>query len=259
MNRRMRFGWAIMAVAIAIIVFGLAIGSIGIAQDKNQSLPEMVQELRQAFADFKETATKNAEAISAVSVTSPPVGSILAFAGPIDPQHQMPRDWMPCDGRPLQRSDYPELFAAINTIYGDGRDDKNAKLPRYDFNLPDLRGYFLRGADDQSGRDPDAATRTPPRAGAISGVSVGSIQEDTFKHHRHEVIDQGHTHAIDGGFLADGPGGYGYGGHVNGGSDIHDRHPNPVHSATTGIQLGETGSAETRPRNTAVRWIIRVK
>jgi microcystin-dependent protein len=49
-----------------------------------------------------------------------------------------PAGWLPCDGRTLTRSDYPDLFAAIGTSYGAGDGQST-------FRIPDLRARFPVG------------------------------------------------------------------------------------------------------------------
>jgi microcystin-dependent protein len=78
-----------------------------------------------------------------------PVGSITAFAGPID---NLPEDWAVCDGRRLDRRVDVALFNAIGVSWG----GNGAPF----FRLPDLRGQFLRGVD----RDATDTETVPPRA-----------------------------------------------------------------------------------------------
>lgn len=118
-----------------------------------------------------------------------PPGTILAFAGT-----NAPPGWLPCDGRAMRSSEQPRLFAAIGQAWGDGSNDSNniAENPpdeTTDFNLPDLRGLFLRGATVGSTNsfftDPDAAVRQRSRPGGNLGDAVGSVQADEFKTHNH--------------------------------------------------------------------------
>src|ERR1051325_6033662 len=76
-----------------------------------------------------------------------PAGSVVAFAGPV-----APTGWLLCDGSQVSRTTYASLFAAIGTAWGNG----DALTT---FNLPDMRGRFLRGTDHGLGSDPDAASR----------------------------------------------------------------------------------------------------
>lgn len=101
-----------------------------------------------------------------------PVGTINAFAG-TDP----PKGWLVCDGSAVRRDIYADLFAAIGENWGKG-DDLTT------FNLPDLRGYFLRGQDAGAMKDPDASKRKNS-AGEEIGDKVGSYQEDRFRDHKH--------------------------------------------------------------------------
>ena len=63
-----------------------------------------------------------------------PIGSILPFGGTI-----APNGFFLCQGQALSRTDYKELFGVIGTSFGSGDGSTT-------FNLPDLRGEFLRGA-----------------------------------------------------------------------------------------------------------------
>lgn len=84
-----------------------------------------------------------------------PVGAVTAFAGPLDGAAGQGADgaavleasgWMLCDGRSLDCSQYPELFAVLGYLHG-GADGS--------FNIPDYRGSLLRGepapAEGQAG------------------------------------------------------------------------------------------------------------
>ena len=73
-----------------------------------------------------------AGAISYFIMTTPPVG------------------WLVADGSPIPRDQYQELFAVIGTYYGAGDG-------RTTFNIPDLRGEFIRSWDAGRGVDPARA------------------------------------------------------------------------------------------------------
>ena len=57
-----------------------------------------------------------------------------------------PLGYLICDGSAVSRTIYPELFNAIGTLYGVGNGTTT-------FNLPDLRGEFIRGIDNGRGVD----------------------------------------------------------------------------------------------------------
>ena len=63
-----------------------------------------------------------------------PIGAIIPYAG-----STAPFGTLICNGAAISRSAYPELFEAIGTTWGAGDGSTT-------FNIPDLRGYFLRGA-----------------------------------------------------------------------------------------------------------------
>lgn len=124
-----------------------------------------------------------------------PVGTVIAFAGQVAaplPATASPPDtepgvdaagtqvealgWMLCDGRMLECGQYPELYQVLGALYGGS---KGA------FQLPDYRGYFLRGTDAGAGRDLDVGTRTAPLGGTAAG-QVGSTQGDALLTHYHD-------------------------------------------------------------------------
>ena len=104
-----------------------------------------------------------------------PVGTILPFAGNV-----VPTGWMLCNGSAINRTTYSALFTIIGNSWGAG--DYTTT-----FNLPDMRGVFLRGVDGNAGNDPDKATRTAIHAGGNTGNNVGSFQADAFQGHRHGI------------------------------------------------------------------------
>jgi microcystin-dependent protein len=76
-----------------------------------------------------------------------------------------PAGWLTCEGQVLLSASYIDLFNVIGTDYNTG-----SELPTQ-FRLPDLRGYFVRGAGTNSD-------------GTISGT-FGAKQADEFKAHTH--------------------------------------------------------------------------
>jgi microcystin-dependent protein len=64
---------------------------------------------------------------------SAPAGAIVFFTS-----NTAPTGWLKANGSEVSRTMYTDLFAAIGTTFGSGDGDKT-------FNLPDLRGEFIRG------------------------------------------------------------------------------------------------------------------
>ncbi|MBB5606456.1 MULTISPECIES: tail fiber protein [unclassified Janthinobacterium] len=115
-----------------------------------------------------------------------PVGSVIAFAGPIASPRKASAPvagasvealgWLVCDGRMLDSNDYPQLYVVLGHLYG-GLGQQ--------FRLPDYRGYFLRGMDSGKGNDGDADQRTDPAGATTLNQGVGSRQEDALQTHEH--------------------------------------------------------------------------
>lgn len=70
-----------------------------------------------------------------------PAGAVMAFASSLPPS-----GWLRANGIAVSRSTYADLYAAIGTTFGVGDGVSS-------FNLPDLRGEFVRGWDDGRGVD----------------------------------------------------------------------------------------------------------
>lgn len=129
-----------------------------------------------------------------------------------------PSGWLKANGAEVSRSTYADLFAAIGTRFGAGNGSTT-------FNLPDLRGEFIRGWDDGRGVD--------------AGRSFGSFQADEFRSHNHPLIgnDRG---TIGSQLFASGL----Y-------QDDAER------AASDPDSIGYRGGDETRPRNVALLACIK--
>jgi microcystin-dependent protein len=180
-----------------------------------------------------------------------PPGTIVAFGG-ID----APSGWMICDGRALKSTDYPALFTAIGTRWGNGLSGTGAGGGT-NFNAPDLRGRFLRGADLSTARDPG------PRVAVLnsSASSVGSFQVEGTKMpaaafatasagaHTHDYWDNQGNNACGTPSNTD----------CSGGAESGNRSDVQRTSFSTGSHTHTItgGDNETRPINGAVLYIIK--
>jgi len=137
------------------------------------------------------------------------------------------------NGASLLRSDYPDLFAKIGTIYG--------AIDGEHFNLPDDRGLFFRILDHGAGIDPDAASRTD-RGDGITGDNVGTLQASENLSHRHGMELQ----RSQGGASSAMPA-------VNGGNNTLPLNANGSSASFAGItsvgSLDFVGGSESRPIN----------
>ena len=165
-----------------------------------------------------------------------------------------PTGWMKANGAAISRTAYASLFSAIGTTYGVG-DGFNT------FNLPDLRGEFVRGWDDGRGIDPNRAVGTGQAFDIASHAHTGSTT--AAGDHIHGITDNGHTHPYSANPV-----------NVYGGAEGGSRESNGTQTATTSnsktgisinnagnhnhsITISSTGGLETRPRNVALLAIIK--
>lgn len=139
------------------------------------------------------------------------VGEVAFFA-----RATSPSGWLKANGAAVSRTTYAALFAAIGTTFGAGDGSTT-------FNLPDLRGEFLRGVDDGRGVD--------------IGRGLGSYQADEIKSHTINVPNSGYEGNVTGSWF--------YGERGNG---------NNNQAANT---ITYNGGKETRPRNMALLACIK--
>lgn len=133
-------------------------------------------------------------------------GSIVFHA-----KSAVPAGFLKANGGAVSRATYSDLFGEIGTTFGSG----DGSLT---FNVPDLRGEFLRGWDDSRGVD--------------SGRGFGSWQADDFKSHFHNWGSNSLTQTSPGAGM-------------------------PGFSGTPAGQTSSTGGSETRPRNVALLACIK--
>lgn len=211
------------------------------------SLETLVTNINTELNAFKTESKKKFELNN---LTNPPVGSIVAFGGAVA---QVPENWRVCDGSTVSETMYPDLWRAIGTSWGG--------INGSSFNLPNLRGRFLRGVDLDAKVDPDAKSRKSS-TGAVIGARVGSFQEDRYERHDHKISDPRHSHSATNGQSFVQWNGNGRDGVLA--AFQFQGIPVPLSKITdteaTGITVQKNGdSEETRPKNASVYWIIKVK
>ena len=178
-----------------------------------------------ASSDSEILATTKAVKSSQKQVTDSLVAEVSAFASA-----NPPAGWLRCNGAAVSRTTYAALFAAIGTRFGAGNGGTT-------FNVPDLRGEFVRGLDEGRGID--------------SGRALGTVQVDSLRSHDHGLKTQ--------------VGVFGYGELVL--KDFSEpghpwyEQPSGVANdeASTGYRVATfaTGGSETRPRNLSLLFCIR--
>lgn len=141
-----------------------------------------------------------------------PAGLVATFA-----RSTAPTGWLKANGAAVSRTAYADLYAAIGTRFGAG-DGINT------FNLPDLRGEFIRGWDDGRGVD--------------SGRALGSAQGQLIESHDHGMDPYKQVNAN---ILQP----------VTGGAELSS-----VGVGGT-VRTKATGGSETRPRNVALLYCIK--
>jgi microcystin-dependent protein len=227
---------------LLVVVIPVAVAAVSRAADmvKTWNAGEVL-----SAADLNASFSALQAQIADLQKRTVPAGTVAAFAGP-----DVPAGWLLCNGGEVARAEYPELFAAIGTVHGSGNGAST-------FRLPDYRGLFLRGADLQAGRDPDAATRTAALNGGNVGDSVGTIERaatalpaTAFR----TSTDGAHTHKLVGGLYkgsGDSIGSFPGGTPFLLQQSVTDSQGAHAHAVASG------GDKETRPANASVNYIIK--
>jgi len=158
-----------------------------------------------------------------------------------------PSGYLKCNGAAVSRTTYADLFAIVGTTWGEGDGSST-------FNVPDLRGEFVRGWDDSRGVDSSrsfASSQSSANLQHNHGVSDGG--------HNHGITDPGHFHQVaysnsdsgDGVIEESGTGFNGYEPTETATTGIS------INNATTGISINNDGGSEARPRNIAMMYVIK--
>jgi phage-related tail fiber protein len=130
-----------------------------------------------------------------------PTGVVFWFAA-----NAAPTGYLEASGAAVSRTTYAALFTVVGTTFGSGDGSTT-------FNLPDLRGEFIRGWDNGRGVDPARV--------------FGSAQADEFESHTHTW-----QRTVVGGAFA--------------GQDTAGNY------STSATNTSAAGGTETRPRNIAL-------
>lgn len=163
-----------------------------------------------------------------------PAGSIVCYAG-----LQIPADFHVCDGTAFAIADFEALYAALGSTYN--TPDTNAAVY---FNIPDLRGMFVRGFDYDRGLDSNR-----PLGSAQAWATAAPVQTpfeiEPSGAHKHAMnfalaVQSGNTTPC---FAT-----VAYNGFTSQSTNTAGEH---VHSISG-------GDAETRPVNMALNYLIKI-
>jgi len=196
-----------------------------------------------------------------------PSGSVQAFAGSTAPD-----GWTMCDGAAVSRTTYAALFAVIGTTYGVGDGSTT-------FDLPDMRGQFLRALDDMGtaagaanvdvdgtartvGQTQSNATRkngltaTTTSTTGTTSISGSAVSNGAHTHNitnyqdnaQHGARSRSTNGTTDNGTQATASGGA----HTH---TLSGTTGTPTTTSTTTVQNGDT---ETRPQNMGINYILKL-
>lgn len=179
------------------------------------------------------------------------------------PMTTAPVGFLKANGAAVSRTAYAALFARIGTLHGAGDGSTT-------FNLPDMRGEFVRGLDDGRGVDAARALGSAQAGQNASHTHTGTTGNQSADHtHSGTTSTNGdHNHGVP-----DQDQNAGYGGNFDsGGIEAVDRYVTTTtngahnHSFTSGgvsanhthsFTTAASGGTEARPRNVA--WLACIR
>ena len=188
-------------------------------------------------------------------VAGVPTGSVFCLA--VD---TVPTGYVKCNGASYQRTGtYAALFAVIGTTYG-AADSSH-------FNVPDLRGEFVRGFDDGRGVDSGRSINDPQGGQNLqhNHSASSSVSDPGHFHHSFKLGNAGQSRfnsTLSSNVTpASGTGAA----NLNEGYNIVSRSEEAdvgkTSSKTTGVSVNtntDNQGSEARPRNIAMLYIIKI-
>ena len=181
-----------------------------------------------------------------------PSGMITQFAGVT-----APNGWLICDGSEISKTNYPDLFAVIDTIYGTAADNSKFKLPDLRERVPIGRINSNQDLGVKGGSNSVTLSTSELPIHTHTGTTVSdgihthtgtTVSDGIHTHtgttvsdgiHTHGITDPGHTHSqwtTNDDFNNSGGNPPGFAGDSAG-----FRTWNNIYSSTTGIQVISNG------------------
>jgi len=164
-------------------------------------------------------------------------GAVMHYAG-----SAAPTGWMKANGAAISRTAYALLFSVIGETYGKG-DGFNT------FNLPDLRGEFIRGLDDGRGVDPSRGLGSAQASQNLAHSHGGRTSSGGS--HSHDYVDGRPMHPPGNPGLSNGNVFKG----IWENSELRTTQSAGAHSHS--LTTDESGGTEARPRNIALLACIK--
>lgn len=159
--------------------------------DNTSDVDKPISTAQQVALDTINTTLQSLNAslntFSSLLASAVPVGCILMIM-----TDTVPVNYLICDGSVLLQSAYPELWGYLGTTYCD-----NSVNTSTHFQLPDLRGEFVRGLDNGRGVDANRTFGVSPQGHSTALPSL-SFTSDSQGDHVHTTSSSGaHTHTTD--------------------------------------------------------------
>jgi microcystin-dependent protein len=197
----------------------------------------------------------NSEPIKGTAFSEMPMGSIIIWAG-----EDIPVGWEICRGQIKNKLGNSNLYQAIGGYW-----NEDTGLGTDFFQLPDLRGVFLRGVNgSRNDQYKDESNRKSVTGNSTFDNTVGSFQNDDFESHNHgggihKHTTKKHAHGLkvwDKNNVRRDRASAAYIGTTQRGTTVTESTTVVVNNSGTVINY--EGANETVPKNAYVHYIIKV-
>ncbi|WP_162244196.1 tail fiber protein [Rhizobium sp. Root1240] len=178
-------------------------------------------------------AISDVTGLSDALLAAVPAGLVAAFA-----MSSAPTGWLKANGAAVSRTTYAALFAAIGTTFGAGNGSTT-------FNVPDLRGEFVRGLDDGRGVDASRALGSAQSSQNLSHSHTGTA--DSAGAHTHPIDAYDSNSASPGSGRAE----------VSSQTATSTINTGSAGAHAHNLTIAANGGTEARPRNVALLLCIK--
>jgi len=171
-----------------------------------------------------------------------PAGTVIYSA-----RSTAPTGYIKANGAAISRSTFSVLFVAIGTQFGVGDGATT-------FNVPDLRGEFIRGWSDGHTVDSGRTLGSNQGSANLSHAHVASASSSS------SVSDPGHSHGFNAARAGSGDKGRGGGGSnepYNSNQTTFGAYTGISVSTSTSVSVNSDGGTESRPRNVSLLACIK--
>lgn len=222
-----------------------------VASDANNTVKKKFDSIDTSISDLNNENARQDATIASLALGNVPLGGILPYAGDTS---LIGKEYFPCDGRNLKKSEYKDLYEIIGDVY------KNNTTASDEFGIPNLNGTgrYLRAPGTSNSLGATQEDALPNILATIGqddqqrAASAGAFSP-IINWYGQSIPDyaEGSWHTTGGSLFSANSFNAAYG------RDDAIKIPSSKSQFDTAVRTGST--TEVRPKSLTVNWIIRVR